>query len=273
VTTSRPSRAAKRTRPEREAVVLRRGAPIEPVAQDAQHGVRLNAVNWRYMSGLMVATLGLIAVMMLRSEIFLIRGIAVSGTTYLDTREIFRFTDIAGRHILEIDPNVLQQRLEEEMPTVAEAEVSIGWPPDMVRIRISERQPVLVWEQNGVEAWIDIHGRVLTAPPEDRPELLRVVTRGVEEPISVRDQIAQDVVDGARQLQELVPTESRLRYDPFLGLGFRDERGWEAWFGSGRDMPVKILVYRRMVDDLFARGITPSVVNVSNPDRPYCSGC
>lgn len=272
MTASRPTRAAKRTRPEREAVVLRRGAPIEPVAQDAQHGVRLNAVNWRYMSGLMVATLGLIAVMMLRSEIFLVRGIAVSGTTYLDTREIFRYTGIAQRHILEIDPDAVQRSLL-EIPTIAEADVTIGWPPDMVRIRIIERQPALVWDQNGVEAWIDIHGRVLTAPPEDRPELLRVVTRGIEEPISVNDQIAQDVVDGARQLQELVPTESRLRYDPFLGLGFRDERGWEAWFGSGRDMPVKILVYRRMVDDLFARGITPSVVNVSNPDRPYCSGC
>ena len=73
---SRPTRAAKRTRPEREAVVLRRGAPVEPVAPDAQHGVRLNAINWRYMSGLLVATLGLVAIMMLRSDIFVVRGIA-----------------------------------------------------------------------------------------------------------------------------------------------------------------------------------------------------
>jgi cell division septal protein FtsQ len=272
VTTSRPGRAAKRARSEREAVVVRRGAPIEQVAQDAQHGVRLNAVNWRYMSGLIVATLGLVAVMMLRSDIFVVRGIAVSGTTYLDTREIFRYTGIAERHILEVDPEVVKRTLEGIAP-IAEAEVTIGWPPDMVRIRIVERQPALLWDQNGVEAWIDIHGRVLTAPPEDRPELLRVVTRGIEEAIGPTDHIEQDVVDGARQLQELVPTERRLRYDPFLGLGFRDERGWEAWFGSGRDMPVKILVYRRMVDDLLARNITPSVVNVSNPDRPYCSGC
>lgn len=273
MTASRPGRTARRTRSEREAVILRRAAPIEPVAPEAQHGVRLNAVNWRYMSGLMVATLGLIAIMMLRSDIFIVRGIAVSGTTYLDTREIFRYTDIAERHILEIDSESLRRHLQ-DMPTIAEAEVTIGWPPDMVRIRIVERQPALVWEQNGVEAWIDIHGRVLTAPPEERPDLLRVVTRGVEEPINVgRDRIPQEVVDGARQLQELVPTESRLRYDPFLGLGFRDESGWEAWFGSGRDMPVKILVYRRMIDDLLARGITPSIVNVSNPDRPYCSGC
>lgn len=272
MSTGRPSRGAKRIRSEREAVVLRRDAPMEPIAADAQHGIRLDAINWRYMSGLLVATLSLIAVMMLRSDIFVVKGIAVSGTTYLDTREIFRYTGIADHHVLEIDPEAVRQSLE-EIPTIAEAEITLGWPPDMIRIRIVERQPVLVWDQNSVEAWIDIHGRVLTAPPEDRPDLLRVVTRGIEEPISVNDQIAQEIVDGARQLKELVPGESRLRYDPFLGLGFRDTRGWEAWFGSGRDMPVKILVYRRMVDDLLGRDITPSVVNVSNPDRPYCSGC
>lgn len=272
MTASRPSRTAKRTRIEREAVVVRRGIGRETAAPDIEHGVRLNAINWRYMSGLLVATLGLIAVMMLRSDVFIVRGIAVSGTSYLDTRDVFRYTGIAERHILEVDPEAVRRSLE-GISTIAEAEVTIGWPPDMVRIRISERQPVLLWDQNGVEAWIDIHGRVLTAPPEDRPELLRVATRGIEEPIGPNDQIAQDVVDGARQLQELVPAERRLRYDPFLGLGFRDDRGWEAWFGSGRDMPVKILVYRRMIEDLLARGITPSVVNVSNPDRPHCSGC
>src|SRR5690606_5141975 len=152
----------------------------------------------------------LIAIMMLRSDIFIVRGIAVSGTSYLDTREIFRHTGIADRHILEIDPEVVRQRLEEQS-TIAEAEVTLGWPPEMLRIRIVERQPALLWNQNGVEAWIDIHGRVLTAPPEERPELLQVVTRGVEEPINIsRDRIPQDVVDGARQLQELVPTERRL---------------------------------------------------------------
>lgn len=271
MTASRSGRGTRRPRNEREALVLRRDESVVGSAE-LDHGVRVNAINWRFVSGLIVATLGLIAIMMLRADIFIVRGISVSGTTYLDTREIFRYTGIADQHVLTVDPAAVQRTLL-EIPTIAEAEVILSWPPEMVRIRIVEREPVLLWNQNGVEAWIDIHGRVLTAPPEDRPGLLRVVTRGVEDPISINDRIAQDVVDGARQLQELVPTERRLRYDPFLGLGFRDDRGWEAWFGSGRDMPVKILVYQRMVENLLERGITPSVVNVANPDRPYCSGC
>ncbi|MBK9123295.1 MAG: FtsQ-type POTRA domain-containing protein [Chloroflexi bacterium] len=268
--TASRQRSSRRMRSERNAVVVRQSdsGPLSGV----QHGVRLNAINWRYVSGLMIVTLILLMLVMLRSDVFIVRGISVSGTTYLDTREIFRYTGIAEQHVLQVDPARIQATLL-EIPTIADAVVTLTWPPDMIRIRITEREPVLVWNQNGVEAWVDIHGRVLTAPPEDRPDLLRVNTRGIEEPISINDSIPQDVVDGARQLKDLVPTERRLRYDPFLGLGFRDDRGWEAWFGSGLDMPVKILVYNQLVDTLLARGITPSVVNVANPDRPYCSGC
>ncbi|NOG50434.1 MAG: FtsQ-type POTRA domain-containing protein [Chloroflexi bacterium] len=131
------------------------------------------------------------------------RGISVSGTTYLDTREIFRYTGIAEQHILQVNPERVRAALL-EIPTIADAVVTLTWPPDMIRIRIIEREPVLIWNQNGVEAWVDIHGRVLTAPPEERPDLLRVNTRGIEEPISINDTIPQDVVDGARQLKDLV---------------------------------------------------------------------
>lgn len=263
-------RTNRRLRSERNAAVVRAGDPVD--YSGVQHGVRPNAINWRYVSGLIVVTLLLLMLVMLRSDAFIVRGISVSGTTYLDTRDIFRYTGIAEQHILQVDPERVRETLL-EIPTIADADVTVTWPPDMIRIRITEREPVLVWNQNGVEAWVDIHGRVLTAPPEERPDLLRVNTRGIDEPISINDRIPQDVVDGARQLRDLVPNERKLRYDPFLGLGFRDDRGWEAWFGSGLDMPVKILVYTKLVDTLLARGITPSVVNVANPDRPYCSGC
>lgn len=265
----RSGRSGKRTRAERETIVGR-AADFEDIG--VQHGVSTNAVNWRYVSGLIVVTLSLIVIIILRSDAFIVRAINVSGTTYLNTGEIFRYTDIAEQHILSIDPTAMQAALL-DIPTIAEAEVSIGWPPDMVRIRIVERSPALLWNQNGIEAWVDLHGRVLTAPLAERPDLLEIVTRGIETPIGINDSIPQDIVDGARQLQELVLQERRLRYDPFLGLGFRDAGGWEAWFGGGTDMPMKILVYRELVAELAQRGITPSVINVSNPDRPYCSGC
>jgi hypothetical protein len=68
-----------------------------------------------------------------------------------------------------------------------------------------------------------------------------------------------------------------LRYHPDKGLGYQDARGWNAWLGTGTNMPEKILIYNAIVANLQARGITPSEINVSNPDAPfYCSnvaGC
>lgn len=241
-------------------------------APSIAQGVRLDTLNWRFISGLMVVTMGLALVLMLASDIFVVRGVSITGNGYLSPSVIFTYSGIAEQHVLRIDPRQVERTLI-EIPTIAEAQVTLGWPPELVRIRIVEREPALLWVQAGVEAWVDIHGRVLTAPLQDRPDLLKVVTRGVEEPVSLSSRVPQDVVDGARQLEELIPTTRRLRYDPFLGLGFRDDRGWEAWFGSGLDMPIKILVYRQMVDELLSQGITPSIVNVSNPDAPYCSGC
>lgn len=261
----------RRERSDRAAAVLRPEAAVDVAS--VQHGARYNAINWRYVSGLMLASLGLALFVMLTADIFIVRGIALSGASYLDTSTVFAYTGVANKHVLDIDPEVVRQSLL-DIPTIAEAEVIIGWPPDLVRVRIVERQPAVLWRQNEIDAWVDIHGRVLTAPLQERNDLVTVVTRGVEGVISLNDRIPQDVIDGARQLAALVPEERRLRYDPLLGLGFRQNGGgWEAWFGSGLDMEVKILVYRRIVEDLTARGITPAVINVSNPDKPYCSGC
>jgi hypothetical protein len=259
----------RRERSDRAAAVLR--PDVRDEVPEIQHGARANAVNWRYVSGLMLVSLTLVLVVLLTADAFIVRGIALSGADYLDPITVYTYAGVAGRHVLDIDAEAVRQTLL-EIPTIAEADVILGWPPDLVRIRIVERQPAVLWVQNDVEAWVDIHGRVLTAPLDDRP-LIRVTTRGVEGVISLNDRIPQDIIDGARRLVELVPQERRLRYDPLLGLGFRDDGGWEAWFGGGAEMDIKILVYRRIVQELGQRGITPAVINVSNPDKPYCSGC
>ncbi|MCU0464217.1 MAG: FtsQ-type POTRA domain-containing protein [Anaerolineae bacterium] len=260
----------RRERSDRAVGVLRPEALNE--APSIQHGARQNAINWRFISGLMLASLSLMLFLMMTADIFIVRGIALSGAGYLDAVTVYTYSGVAGKHVLDIDAEEVRRGLL-EIPTIAEAEVILGWPPDLVRIRIVERQPAVLWNQNDVEAWVDIHGRVLTAPLQERPDLITIVTRDIEGVISLNDRIPQDVIDGARQLVQLVPDERRLRYDPLLGLGFRDNGGWQAWFGSGLDMPVKIMVYRRVVEELAGRGVTPSVINVADPDQPYCSGC
>ncbi len=110
--TASRQRSSRRMRSERNAVIVRQSDA--GALSDVQHGVRLNAINWRYVSGLIIVTLILLMVVMLRSDVFIVRGISVSGTTYLDTREIFRYTGIAEQHILQVNPERVRAALAQE---------------------------------------------------------------------------------------------------------------------------------------------------------------
>lgn len=240
------------------------------------HGVRQAiGVSWRAFSGLI--TLGLIIVLVLffLSDVFYVRSIVVAGTNYLDKAEVFRVADIAEMHLFWINPSEVQERLE-ELDVVADVRVEVGWPPDMVKIYIEERQPAIMWVQSGVAALVDLQGRVLAYPPDDtvRPDLLRIITDGsLSGPPGLDDAIPEDAINGALQLQSVLAGIPYLRYNAENGLGFREEPGgWDVWLGIGTDMPNKLLVYEAIRDDLISRGITPVFINVANPEGAYYCG-
>lgn len=270
------SRKERRNRSERTPGVLLTPATRVDDAPAVQHGTRGYTINWRIFSGMIVVALSVVMFIFLTADAFYVRTIAVSGLKYLGESDIFRWSETADMHVFWVDPETISERLM-EIPAIADARVSVHWPPYILRIAIEEREPSFIWEQDGIEAWVDIHGNVLMAPPEERPGLLRIVTEGIEGAISINDKIDQSVVDGARQLRELIPETQALRYDAVKGLGFRDAGGWDAWFGEGTDMPDKILIYEALIDELARRGTTVTEINVSNPHSPfYCEsavGC
>jgi hypothetical protein len=52
-------------------------------------------------------------------------------------------------------------------------------------------------------------------------------------------------------------------------LSYADGRGWRGYFGVGTDMPQKLAVYERLVEDLLAQGIQPRMISVESPRAPY----
>ncbi len=234
-----------------------------------RHGVRGRfAMPWRLVSGLIVLSLLMVLALFFTSDAFYVRSIAVGGLHYMTSNEIFSLTNITNLHVFWVDPQQVRADIMRS-PTVADAEVRIGWPPNMVQIIITEREPALVWEQAGVASWIDLQGRVMRQR-EDRPDLLRIsVDNTITDPVGVT--IDPDIVTGALQLQSLLPGIHVLRYHPDTGLGYNDQRGWEALMGTGTDMPEKVLIYNAIVSSLQARGIIPSEISVANPDAPFYS--
>ena len=81
--------------------------------------------------------------------------------------------------------------------------------------------------------------------------------------------VPEAVLAGALQLRELRPNIDKLYYQPSDGLGYQDGRGWTAYFGAGRDMHQKLVVYETIVANLLERGARPAYISVANQYKPY----
>jgi cell division septal protein FtsQ len=223
--------------------------------------------SWRMVSGMLTAGLVGVLYVMLTTEAFFVRAVAIGGEKHLTREEIFRDSGVARQHVFWVDPQEVAARLE-KVPNIADAQVTVGWPPDMVQIVVAEREPALTWEQ-GIRVWVDVNGIVMKQR-EDRPDLLRIVVPNPDPDDSIGEgnRIPQSIVDGALYLKRRSPTISVLLYDSIKGLGYHDTRGWTVWFGTGGDMDTKLLVYNQLVDEITGR-LQPGEIFMNDPDRPY----
>ncbi|MBI1281809.1 MAG: FtsQ-type POTRA domain-containing protein [Anaerolineaceae bacterium] len=256
----------------REPGILRGsvGATLPAERSAVQHGaLRLGFTSWRMFSGFIVISLSILLFLFFTADFFYVHSIAVGGLKYMTKEEVFALTNIANMHIFWVDPAEVKRNILRS-PTVADADVQVGWPPQMVQIVIQEREPAVVWVQSSVPTWVDIQGRIMNQR-EDRPDLLKVLSDVQDGPLGQNVQLSVDIISGALQLKALNPTMTTVRYNPSKGLGYQDSRGWLAWFGVGTDMPEKISIYNAMVNNLISRGIQVSEINIVNPDAPFYS--
>jgi hypothetical protein len=268
MTTSRTRNARRSSR-----TAIWRGAVAVPAEEaSVQHGVRERplAGGSRMISAIIVLGMVIVLLTFFLTDAFYVRGAVVGGNEFLSVADVYTIAGMDGWHLFWIDPVQVRQNLI-NYPTIAEAEVQIGWPPNILQITVQERAPALIWEQAGVQVWLDLQGRVMSER-RDIDGLLRVVVDSIDaDVLSLNTRLPVDVVSGALQLRQLQPDLTTLRYDPSRGLGYNDPRGWAAWFGSGADMAEKMLIYEAVVADILANGIAPSEIDVGNPDAPvYC---
>lgn len=246
------------------------GADARPTID---HGIRRNVgMSWRMLSGVIILVFAVVLAIFFTAEVFYVRSVIVVGTNYLEEGEVFRYADIAEMHVFWIDPETVRQNIIQSSPVIADVEVVVNWPPNMVRIYVEEREPVLIWTQSGVSALVDLQGRVLRYPPENeaRPDLIQIIADNtMEGPPGVDSPIPIEAVHGALQLENIFAGVRVLRYNPAKGLGFREPSGWDVWLGTGTNMPDKLQIYDALQANLINRGITPVEINVSNPDAVY----
>jgi len=240
-------------------------------------------VSMRWFSLSLVVALLLVLVLVFTRDIFYIHEIFVGGTKYLTPPEIFERSGLANMHLFWVDPAEVEATLMKD-PSIANARVEVSWPPNMVQITITEREPALVWEQGGLRVWADVRGRIMALRRDD-DKLVRVVVQnpsksptspacpamGLNNVLGPGTCIEAEIIAGALQFKALYPNVDVMVYDPAKGLGYHDGRGWVLWFGNGVDIVTKMAVYNKIVDSVLARGKRLVEVNVSDPDAPYYS--
>ncbi|MEL6406758.1 MAG: FtsQ-type POTRA domain-containing protein [Chloroflexota bacterium] len=225
--------------------------------------------NWRIVSGFMILLLSGVLALFFVSDVFYVSTIRVGGVDYIGVEEIFTYSDIADFHIFWVTPDEVAENVM-AYPSIADADVRIGWPPNMVTITIEEREPALIWEQDGIAYWVDVQGNVMDQR-EERDDLVRVIVDdpAVESPVGTSEGLADDIVFGVLQLHDLRPDIMTWRYHPIDGLGWRNANGWDVWLGTGTNMDEKLRIYDAQSASLIARGVQPGVLNIVNPDAPY----
>jgi len=232
--------------------------------------------GWRLVSFLLSALFGAAVYFAWTLPYFKVSAATVFGNARLSGDEINAVLGVAGQSIFLVQPQELGDRLRLNYPELAAAEVDV-YLPNLVYVNVSERQPVILWQQGEGITWIDAAG-VAFRPSGQGNGLTMVIGLGTppagspdpNDPLSPPRYLQKELVEAILVLAPNVPAGSTLTYDPNDGLGWKDSLGWNVYFGTNsRDMQLKLRVYQSLVESLAAREMVPEYINVAYADAPF----
>jgi hypothetical protein len=231
----------------------------------------------RWLSFLLSAACGLTLFILLGMDPFIVRSAEINGNLRLSAQEVSSALGVMGQSSALLDPAQVEYNILSAFPDIATARVDISLPA-VVRVTVSERQPVAAWQQGDQLVWVDAQGYAF--PARGLAEGLVTVTStgappapsnlNIDQNLGARPFLTHEMTTALMSLTPQVPQDAALIYDPRYGLGWTDPRGWQVYFGdSGGDMDTKLKVYQAMTDYLGQHEITPKLISVEYPGAPF----
>jgi len=187
----------------------------------------------------------------------------LTGIEYLSPSRVRTIAGVTGRSIFDVDPKQVLEILE-SLPEIEFATVDVQWP-NKVLIQIEEREPVLVWNDAG-QTWLLSADGLAFYMRDSIPGLFYVhsLTSVLELDEPLEPAIEKEKIKAAYDLCLLLQAQNPLLYDQHYGFGFRDDRGWIAYFGTSGDMAVKLKIYNEIADKLAKEGYPATLVSVAD---------
>ena len=235
-------------------------------------------IEWRAASAALAILLSVVLYLLFTLPTFMITAPQIIGNQYLAAETLNDTLALSGKTIFTLVPEKLERNLLLAHPGLADVEVTLSLP-NIASVTVRERQPALIWQQDGKVAWIDVEGVAFRAT--SHVEGLITVTALGSPPAPAVDTstrsklapppyIAPETVIALQSLVAHVPPGTPIIYDPKSGLGWTDPRGWTVQLGDiTEEIGLKLRLYETLISWFEQNNIQPVLVNLEYPHAPY----
>lgn len=254
--------------------------------------------GWRGLSAVLLVGLVALIYFLTTSSKFQVEKPVITGVTRLSVADIEAVLKLNGRSIFSIDPYRTATDMQKAFPELNGLSIAVGIP-NTVKVQFDERVPVLIWKQKDQVRWVDAHGVVFNAHGQEPPKLVTVTSeneppryQAVPTPgptptllptspaaasttltptaSGIVTRMDLTILTSAVVLNRHLPDKAILIYSEKDGLGWRDSRGWDVYFGKTiDDLDTKISMVQAIVDQLNQKRIKPVYINLVVLNAPY----
>jgi cell division protein FtsQ len=230
--------------------------------------------GWRLLSALAVLALAGALYYLWTTPTFRVQKAQIHGAMRVDPADINMVLGLDNEPVFLINPAQLKQNIAKAFPEMEAITVEVKMPASL-QVTVKERQPVLIWKQDGREdLWVDAEG--ISFPPRGDIGPLPILqgqfmtvtlTTSPEKTLPRLDpKLVAAVLKLSKQLSEGVS----ISFDPEHGFTWRDPHNWQVYFGMDfENMDVKLQEYQNVANKLIDEGITPVLVSVEFTHAPY----
>jgi cell division septal protein FtsQ len=195
---------------------------------------------------------------------FWVYSAVVSNNRHTSSEEIYREAGIHGFSIFFIDPAQVADRLK-QLPHVQDVRVQVRLPAQ-VRIRVQEREPIILYQIQGDSYWIDAEGVIMSAV-EDRTGLVKLIDDD-QGGMSDKRHIEPGLLQAIQYVTGTIPEVKTFRYQEPYGLFFISPEGWRVYLGSTDNMDAKLATWEAMRTKILQNNYAVQEIDVRY-DRPY----
>jgi cell division protein FtsQ len=240
-------------------------------------------LGWRFISGLLVAVLAFTLYTAWNHELYIVNEVEIEGVKRLPLADLNAVIGVTGDSILAVNPEKIQADLLAAYPELSQVSVEVSVPAN-VMVKVVERLPVLTWKQDGQVMLVDATGMAfkprglgqgeeivgVLVEAESKPsggESRNSPEEGVQKPSRF---LPPQLVTAVLAMSTRVPPGTSLIYTLDHGLGWKDPRGWQVFFGTQTgEMESKLRVYEAIVNRLAKERVKPALISVEFLHAPY----